>query len=81
MNHQNGQEFEKNFQTLRAEVQLHITSEEGEIFPQVQSLTNEVTMARLGDELETAKGRLRERVRKQRFQFRRADTGKIIVSA
>lgn len=55
MKHQNGQEFEKNFQTLRAEVQLHITSEEGEIFPQVQSLTDEVTLARLGDELETAK--------------------------
>ena len=55
MKHQNGQEFKKNFQTLRAEVQLHITSEEGEIFPQVQSLTDEVTLARLGDELETAK--------------------------
>jgi hypothetical protein len=39
MKHRNGQEFEKNFQTVRAEVQLHITSEEGEIFPQVQRLT------------------------------------------
>lgn len=55
MKHQNGQEFEKNFQTLKAEVQLHMTSEEGEIFPQTQSLTDHATLARLGSELETAK--------------------------
>jgi hemerythrin superfamily protein len=55
MKHQNGQEFEKNFQTLRAEVQLHMTSEEGEIFPQAQSSTDHATLVRLGSELVTAK--------------------------
>ena len=55
LKHQNGQEFEKNFQTLKAEVQLHMTSEEGEIFPQAQSSTDHATLVRLGRELETAK--------------------------
>lgn len=55
MKHQNGQEFEKNFQTLGAEVQLHMTSEEGEIFPQAQSSTDHATLVRLGSELVTAK--------------------------
>jgi hypothetical protein len=49
------QEFEKQFQTVRAEVQLHITSEEGEIFPQVQRLTDKVSLSCLGAELESAK--------------------------
>lgn len=52
---QNGQEFEKNFQALRAEVQLHMTSEEGEIFPQAESLSDDATLARLGSELQNAK--------------------------
>ena len=55
MKHQNGQEFEKNFQALRAEVQLHMTSEEGEIFPQAESLIDAATLARLGSELQAAK--------------------------
>jgi len=55
MKHQNGQEFEKNFQALRAEVQLHMTSEEGEIFPQAERVTDAATLARLGSELQTAK--------------------------
>ncbi|HEX5607089.1 MAG TPA: hemerythrin domain-containing protein [Candidatus Binatia bacterium] len=55
MKHQNGQEFERNFQTLRAEVQLHMTSEEAEIFPQAESSTDHATLAHLGSELETAK--------------------------
>ena len=51
----NGQEFEKDFQALRAEVQLHMTFEEGEIFPQAGSITDDATLARLGSELESAK--------------------------
>ena len=55
MKHQNDQEFKKNFQTLKAEGQLHMTSEEGEIFPQAQSSTDHATLVRLGHELKTAK--------------------------
>jgi hypothetical protein len=55
MKHQNGQEFETNFQALRAEVQLHITFEEGEIFPQAESVTDDAILARLGGELQSAK--------------------------
>jgi len=55
MNNQEGQEFEKNFQTLKAEVHLHITAEESEIFPQVQSLTDGPDLGQLGEELATDK--------------------------
>jgi len=55
MRHQNDQEFEKNFQALRAEVQLYMTSEEGEISPQAERVTDDATLARLGSELQTAK--------------------------
>jgi len=55
MQNQEGQEFEKNFQTLKAEVQLHITAEESEIFPQVQSLTDGPNLGKLGEELATVR--------------------------
>ena len=51
MQTQDSQEFEKNFQTLKAEVQLYITAEEGEIFPQVRSLTDGPNLGELGDQL------------------------------
>ena len=44
-------EFEKNFQALKAEVQLHFTAEEGEIFPQIQSLKDGPDLAELGEQL------------------------------
>jgi hemerythrin superfamily protein len=50
-----GPEFENSFQTLMAEVQLHITEEENEIFPQVRSLTDGPDLSELGEELETDK--------------------------
>ena len=55
LKHQKGQEFETNFQALKAEVQLHMTSEEGEIFPQAESFTDAATLTRLGNELQSAK--------------------------
>jgi len=55
MQSQEGQEFEKNFQTLKAEVQLHITFEESEIFPQVQSLTDGPDLGEIGEQLATDK--------------------------
>jgi hemerythrin superfamily protein len=51
MQTQDGQEFEKNFQTLKAEVQLYITAEESEIFPQVRSLTDGPNLGELADQL------------------------------
>lgn len=54
MDNQEGQQFEKNFQTLKAEVHLHITAEESEIFPQVQSLTDGPDLDRLGEEFAPA---------------------------
>jgi hemerythrin superfamily protein len=50
-----GPEFENSFQTLMAEVQLHLTSEEGEIFPQVRSLADGPDLTDLGEELESDK--------------------------
>ena len=50
-----GPEFENSFQTLMAEVQLHITGEESEIFPQVRSLTDGPDLTELGQELESDK--------------------------
>jgi hemerythrin superfamily protein len=50
-----GPEFENSFQTLMAEVQLHMTEEENEIFPQVRSLTDGRDLSELGKELETNK--------------------------
>jgi hypothetical protein len=38
-----------------AEVQLHITEEENEIFPQIRSLTDGPDLSELGEELETDK--------------------------
>jgi len=38
-----------------AEVQLHITGEESEIFPQVRSLTDGPDLTELGQELESDK--------------------------
>ena len=40
LDNQEGPEFENSFQTLMAEVQLHITEEENEIFPQIRSLVD-----------------------------------------
>jgi iron-sulfur cluster repair protein YtfE (RIC family) len=54
MQNQQGQEFEKNFQTLKGEVQLYITSEEHEIFPHAEKLKTP-SWAQLGNEMETAK--------------------------
>ena len=50
-----GPEFENSFQTLMAEVQLHFTGEENEIFPQVRSLTDGPDLGELGEELQTDK--------------------------
>jgi hemerythrin superfamily protein len=50
-----GPEFENSFQTLMAEVQLHMTEEENEIFPQVRSLTGGPDLSELGKELEADK--------------------------
>ena len=36
-------------------MQLHTTSEEGEIFPQAESVTDAATLAHLGSELQSAK--------------------------
>jgi len=55
LEHADGPEFENNFHTLMAEVQLHITGEENEIFPQVRSLTDGPDLSELGNELETDK--------------------------
>ena len=55
LTNQDGPEFENSFQTLMAEVQLHITEEENEIFPQVRSIINGADLGELGDELETDK--------------------------
>jgi iron-sulfur cluster repair protein YtfE (RIC family) len=52
---QDGPEFENSFQTLMAEVQLHFTTEEHEIFPHVRSLVNGPDLGVLGEELETDK--------------------------
>jgi len=52
---QAGAEFEKNFQALKAEVQLHFTEEENEIFPQVTSLKGHADLDRLGEQLATNK--------------------------
>src|SRR5262249_14393262 len=52
---QDGAEFEKNFQTLKAEAQLHFTSEENEIFPQVARLKSDLELRRLGERLENDK--------------------------
>lgn len=52
---QDGPEFENTFQTLMAEVQLHFTSEENEIFPQIRSLVNGPDLGTLGQELESDK--------------------------
>jgi hemerythrin superfamily protein len=50
-----GPEFENSFQTLMAEVQLHMTEEENEIFPQVRSLSGGPDLSELGKELEADK--------------------------
>lgn len=50
-----GPEFENSFQTLMAEVELHVTEEETEIFPQIRSLTDGPDLGELGEELETDK--------------------------
>ncbi len=55
MQTQEGQEFEKNFQTLKAEVQLHVITEESEIFPQVRSLTDGPNLHDLGEHLASEK--------------------------
>ena len=55
MEAQDGPEFENTFQTLMAEVQLHFTGEENEIFPQVRSLVDGPDLGNLGQELETDK--------------------------
>lgn len=55
LEHSDGPEFENSFQTLMAEVQLHFTGEEGEIFPQVRSLRDGPDLTELGQELETDK--------------------------
>ncbi|HVR14709.1 MAG TPA: hemerythrin domain-containing protein, partial [Candidatus Limnocylindrales bacterium] len=52
---QEGAEFEKNFQALKAEVQLHFTEEENEIFPQVTSLKGGPDLAQLAEQLATNK--------------------------
>lgn len=52
---QEGAEFEKNFQALKAEVQLHFTEEENEIFPQVTSLKGDPDLGRLAEQLATNK--------------------------
>jgi iron-sulfur cluster repair protein YtfE (RIC family) len=52
---QDGPEFENSFQTLMAEVQLHFTEEENEIFPQVRSAIDGPDLFELGQELETNK--------------------------
>ena len=52
---QEGAEFEKNFQALKAEVQLHFTEEENEIFPQVTSLKGGPDLDRLAEQLATNK--------------------------
>jgi hemerythrin superfamily protein len=52
---QEGPEFENSFQTLMAEVQLHITAEENEIFPQVRSIIDGPDLTHLGEELEMDK--------------------------
>ena len=52
---QDGPEFENTFQTLMAEVQLHFTDEENEIFPQVRSAIDGPDLSELGTELETDK--------------------------
>ncbi|HEX5019997.1 MAG TPA: hemerythrin domain-containing protein [Candidatus Binatia bacterium] len=55
LTNQEGPEFENSFQTLMAEVQLHITEEENEIFPQIRSLVDGPDLSDLGEELETDK--------------------------
>ena len=55
LEHQDGPEFENTFQTLMAEVQLHFTDEENEIFPQVRSAIDGPDLSELGTELETDK--------------------------
>jgi iron-sulfur cluster repair protein YtfE (RIC family) len=52
---QEGAEFEKNFQALKAEVQLHFTEEENEIFPQVANLKKDRDLDRLAEQLATNK--------------------------
>ena len=52
---QDGPEFENSFQTLMAEVQLHFTTEENEIFPHVRSLVDGPDLGVLGEELESDK--------------------------
>jgi len=52
---QDGAEFEKNFQTLKAEAQLHFTGEENEIFPQVARLKSAPDLGRLGERLESGR--------------------------
>jgi iron-sulfur cluster repair protein YtfE (RIC family) len=52
---QDGPEFENTFHALMAEVQLHITEEENEIFPQVRSILDGPDLGHLGEELEMDK--------------------------
>lgn len=49
---QDGPEFENTFQTLMAEVQLHFTAEESEIFPHVRGVVDGPDLGALGQELE-----------------------------
>ena len=55
LSNQDGPEFENTFQTLMAEVQLHFTAEENEIFPHVRSLVDGPDLGQLGQELESGK--------------------------
>lgn len=52
---QDGPEFENTFQTLMAEVQLHFTAEESEIFPHVRGVIDGPDLGALGEELENDK--------------------------
>ena len=52
---QDGPEFENTFQTLMAEVQLHFSTEENEIFPHIRSLVNGPDLGALGQALESDK--------------------------
>jgi hypothetical protein len=48
MGNQEGEEFEKNFQALLANVQLHVTEEENQMFPRIAKANGELDLEKIG---------------------------------
>jgi hemerythrin superfamily protein len=60
MGNQEGEEFEKNFQALLANVQLHVTEEENQMFPRIAKANGELDLGKIGQELREEKRKYSE---------------------